>query len=414
MVLNKLTKKCIYPKQHSWTVMSNKALSAYIRKSTFGIDNHRSTSSFNGFQLSKVQTNNVTIAIVDENTGNLIASVRGTIDDINRTFVHSFNKSANLDPQFNQYCYKRLIEYLIGKPNATHNQIMQYLSNIRYKGAKATSGVSYQHINQCVARVNALYKLIKGFYKNYTIDQSLINVFDLKNVDWVLCTKSYLSKTDKLIHDKKTINDRRYRQSNNSKIVNTILHKRLAEKHVLPIRFDIKANSVYVWDNNSKVKNNTILTTQFPVFAIQGIEWNSSLTTATINLGSKYSIVVKPTAVDVIANTTSKSYGYNAFKGFLVTEQKTTWPTSFKNNTNQFKNVLAQLNTKISINKNVNTIDGLERVYQELDAQSQIDCVSVLRMVCQIFDTLGVDNIDVFVYYLLGKDSNEKPNVIIM
>ena len=136
MVIDKTIKKCLFPKRHQWSVNNNKLLSGYIRKQTFGIENLRyigPSSSFNGFQLSKSTTNNIAIAIVDDNTGNQLGTVRGTIDDINKAFVHSFNKSTNLDPQFNKHCYKKLIEYLLTKPTATDNQIIQYLAKQRFK-----------------------------------------------------------------------------------------------------------------------------------------------------------------------------------------------------------------------------------------------------------------------------------------
>ena len=416
MVIDKTTKKCVYPKQHQWCVNNNKLLIGYIRKQTFGIENLRYTgpsSSFNGFQLSKSSTNNIVISIVDDKTGNQIAIVKGTVDDINKTFVHGFNKSTNIDKQLNQHTYKQLIEYLLTKPTATDNQIIQYLIKNKFKSS-LINGISNSEIVQCKQTVNHLYKLLRIQSSNYVIDNTLIDFFKLKDVDCVLVAKSYRSKADQFNYDKKIINDRRYKQSNSSKIINTILYYRLLNKQIIPIKIDQNNSTVCLWDPNSKLKNDKLLQTKNPKFEIQSINWDSTLTTATINFNNKHQIKIDVNGVDVSNDKQTIQYRLEQFKTVLTRDNTTSWPNTFKDDTNQIKTILTAFDTNCQLNGVTKSVSDFETVYQELQPQQQIDAATVLKIIRRILDTIAVDNCTILLYYLLCKQPIGKPCFVMM
>lgn len=407
MVIDKTTKKCLFPKRHQWSVNNNKLLSGYIRKQTFGIENLRyigPSSSFNGFQLSKSTTDNIAIAIADDNTGNQLGTVRGTIDDINKAFVHSFNKSTNLDPQFNKYSYKKLIEYLLTKPTATDNQIIQYLAKQRFKSTSLISGISLAQITQCKQQVNQLYKLLKVPSTNYVVDDKVNDLFKIKDVDLILVSKSYRSKADQFNYDKKAINDRRYKRD---KIISTILHYRLINKQIIPININIPSNGVYVWDPNTKLKVDKILSTKIPTFKIESINWDSTLTSANIAITDKRSIVVTPDSIVVDNQKMSVQYQYNAFQQVLTHDTTVSWPATFKDNTTMIKTVITAFDTSCKIDNVVKTPNDFETLYQELQPEQQQQVVTVLKIIRRILDTFVVDNPTMLMYYLLSKQSSK-------
>lgn len=405
MVIDKLSKKCIYPKYHLWTT-TNKQLAGYLNKSSFTLELCKTSiiaSKFNGFRLSKSLTNNVFISAIDN--GRIIGTIAGTIDDINKAFVHYCNKKITIDSEFVRFSKLTLIKYLIGKPTATDNQIAQYLKTVRFKSTTVDQGLTISDINTCKTSVIRLIKTLRITNSNYVIDDKLIDTYKLNNIDILLEAKSYRSKFDQFNYDKKIINDRRYKQPNQSKIISTLLDYRLRNKQLIPIKFTETNKDPIVWNSALKLKVNNQFQS-IDMFKIQYIDWDRTLTSATIVFNNKLTINIDSNNVTIKQDTTTKQYRLLSFNTVLIADSTLNWPSTFKNNTTIIKTILNGFSTDNRINGVATTVDKFEAMYQELTEQQQKDSVGIFKTIQRFIDTINVDNVDILLYYLLRKDTN--------
>lgn len=409
MVIDKTTKQLVYPIGHRWTVNNNKTVANYIKQQLFFIGVAKQSSqigvNFKGYQLSKSTTNNVVITIINCTTNQIIGTIRATVDDINKTFVHAFNKQLTIDNDLNRASKIALIRFALRKPVATTNQILAFLKTVKHKSTTAIDGLSNAEIANCVKTANQIIKTLKIVPTNYTIDDKLVDFYKMNNVDILLEATSYRSKADQFNYDKKLISDRRYTQPNNNKIINTILNYRLTNKQIIPIRLSQTNNDPYVWNPSTK----TIVRDRFKKdddFKVQSINWSTTLTEATINLSNHFAIVVNKDVVIIKHKQTTNQYRLSSFKSFLTTDSTVNWPSTFKNDTTRVKTILINLSTINQINGTVRTVDQFETVYQELSETQQTDSAAVFRIVQRIFDTFAVDNIAILCYYLINKQTN--------
>ena len=405
MVIDKLSKKCIYPKYHLWST-TNKQLAGHLNKPSFTLELCKTSivaSKFNGFRLSKSLTNNVFISAIDN--GRIIGTIAGTVDDINKAFVHYCNKKATIESEFVRFSKLTLVKYLISKPTATDNQIAQYLKTVRIKSTTADQGLTISDINNCKTTVSQLIKMLRIANSNYVIDDKLIDTYKLNNVDVLLETKSYRSKSDQFNYDKKVINDRRYKQPNQSKIISTLLDYRLRNKQLIPIKFSETNKEPIVWNPVLKLKVNNQFQT-IPSFELQYIDWDASLTSATLVFNNKLSIEIELNSVTLKQDTTTKQYRLSSFNTVLTTDSTLNWPSTFKNNTTVIKTILNGFNIENRINGIATAVDKFETTYQELTEQQQKDSVGIFKTIQRFIDTIAVDNVDILLYYLLRKDTN--------
>lgn len=405
MVIDKLSKKCIYPKYHLWST-TNKQLAGYLNKPSFTLELSKTSivaSKFNGFQLSKSTMNNVCVSAI--NNGRIIGTIAGTVDDINKTFVHYCNKKATLESEFVRLSKLTLIKYLINKPTATDNQIAQYLKTVRFRSTTVDQGLTCVDITNCRMAVNRLIKTLRITNSNYVIDDKLIDTYKLNNIDILLEAKSYRSKSDQFNYDKKIINDRRYKQPNQSKIISTLLDYRLRNKQLIPIKFTETNKDPIVWNSALKLKVNNQFQS-IDTFEIQYIDWDRTLTSATIVFNNKLTIAIDSNTVTIKQDTTTKQYRLSSFNTLLTTDSTLNWPSTFKNNTTVIKTILNGFNIENRINGIVTAVDKFETTYQELTEQQQKDSVGIFKTIQRFIDTIAVDNVDILLYYLLSNDSS--------
>lgn len=408
-VIDKLTKKTIYPSKHKWAVKADKQLSDRIKVKTFGITLGRTTQSstqFKGYQLSKVLTNNIIINITNLSNNNIICSIKGTIDDINKTFVHQFNNQYNVDPTLRVTAYKKLFEIVLLKPNVTDNQLAQLISAEKYKTTTLYDGLSLAEITNCRKRVQKVLQMLRISTTQYTVDQQLQKQFKLTGVDFVVINKSYRSKQDQYNADKKTISDKRY-SSQSNKIISTVIDYRLKNKQVIPIKLDESTIIPTVWDKVRKTKVANYFPTHNIKHEISSIDWTSDLSKATISINDNFEIIIKPDIITIKQLNRSKSYSYTAFISFLTTDSTSSWPNTFKDDTTRVKTILDGYKTNIKINGISQQSSTFETVYQELSESGQVVATNVLKLVQRVIDTFAVDNMSVWLYYLVSNDSNQ-------
>ena len=239
-------------------------------------------------------------------------------------------------------------------------------------------------------------------------------MFAVKDVDFVVVTKNYKSKNDGYRFDKKLINDQRYKQVNGSNIGSVLINYRIACKQVFPIVVDLKSKSVDLYNKTTKTNNNSIFNnSKLPSVELQYIDWDDSLTKATLYFTNHISIVIDKDTVKLTSQKQSKQYRLSSFKSIFTHDKPTSWPTTLKNNTKEIKTILTRYNTTNKLNGVVKTVDDFETAYQELQPNQQTDSVVVLKTIRRLLDTLAVDNPTIMMYYLLSKQPI-KTNVVMM
>lgn len=408
-VIDKLTKKTIYPSKHKWAVKANKQLSDRIKVKTFGITLGRTTQSttqFKGYQLSKVLTNNIIINITNLSNNNIICSVKGTVDDINKTFVHQFNDQYNVDPTLRVTAFKKLFEIVLLKPNVTDNQLAQLISAEKYKTTTLYDGLSLADIANCRNRARKANQMFKLSTSQYTVDDQLQKQFKMTGVDFVLVNKSYRSKQDQYNTDKKTISDKRY-SSQSNKIISTVIDYRLKNKQIIPIKLDESVNIPTVWDKARKTKIANYFPTHEVQHEISYVDWSANMLKATIMINDNFNITITPETINIRQLNTSKNYSYTAFKSFLTADSTAGWPNTFKDDTTRVKTILDGYNTINKVNGISKQSRDIETIYQELSENDQVSAVNVMKTVQRVIDTFAVDNPSIWLYYLIDRYPNQ-------
>ena len=280
------------------------------------------------------------------------------------------------------------------------------MKTVRFKSTTVDQGLTISDINTCNTSVIRLIKTLRITNSNYVIDDKLIDTYKLNNIDILLEAKSYRSKSDQFNYDKKIINDRRYKQPNQSKIISTLLDYRLRNKQLIPIKFTETNKDPIVWNSALKLKVNNQFQS-IDTFEIQYIDWDHTLTSATIVFNNKLTINIDSNNVTIKQDTTTKQYRVSSFNTVLTTDSTLNWPSTFKNNTTVIKTVLNGFSTDNRINGVAATVDKFETMYQELTEQQQKDSVGIFKTIQRFIDTINVDNVDILLYYLLRKDTNK-------
>ena len=408
-VLNN-NKQPIYPSRHSWTVNNDKKLSDYIKIKYFGITTGRnvpSNSKFNGYQLSKSLVNNVVINIINLSNNTTVATVRGRVEDINKTFVHSFNKQTYVDKNLNRTAIIELTKFVISKPTATDNQIYQYLNSKKYKTGTLFEGLSNDQIKQCKNNGQQFIKLTKISAPQYKFNDTVKDTLRLTNADTVLVANSYTSRSDGFGYDKKLLSNVRYSKPSYSKITNVIIDYRLANKQMFAIKFDIDNNrGVQIIDSDTKLPVKSLPNNKVQ-HSVQYIDWNETLTGCTVVFNDNFEIMLNIDQVTITDGKRSKQYGVNTFKSSLLSDKSINWPTTLKDNTNAVITFLNGLNTNLRYNHNTTIVSKFETIYQELSDEDQTNAVTMFKLVKDLFYTLSVDNVSILLYYLVNKDFNK-------
>lgn len=403
-------KQPIYPARHSWTVNNDKKLSDYIKINNFGITTGRnvpSNSKFNGYQLSKSLVNNVVINIINLSNNTTVATVRGRVEDINKTFVHSFNKQTYVDKNLNRTAIIELTKFIIGKPTATDNQIYQYLISKKYKIGTLFEGLSNVQIKQCKNNGQQFIKLTRISVPQYKFNDTVKDTLRLTNVDTVLVANSYVSRSDGFGYDKKLLSNVRYSKPSYSKITNVIIDYRLANKQMFVIKFDYDNNKgVQIIDTDTKLPVKSLPNNKVQ-HSVQYIDWNETLTGCTVVFNDNFEIMLNIDQVTITDGKRSKQYGVNTFKSSLLSDKSINWPTTLKDNTNAVITFLNGLNTNLRYNHNTTIVSKFETIYQELSEEDQTNAVTMFKLVKDLFYTLSVDNVSILLYYLVNKDFNK-------
>lgn len=408
-VLNN-NKQPIYPSRHSWTVNNDKKLADYIKLKNFGITTGRnvpSNSKFNGYQLSKSLVNNVVINIINLSNNTTVATVRGRVEDINKTFVHSFNKQTHVDKNLNRTAIIELTKFVIGKPTATDNQIYQYLNSKKYKIGTLFEGLSNDQIKQCKNNGAAFIKITRISAPQYKFNDTVKDTLRLTNVDTVLIANSYTSRSDGFGYDKKLLTNIRYSKPSYSKITNVIVDYRLANKQMFAIKFDPDNNKgVHIIDSDTKLPVKSLPNNKVQ-HSVQYIDWNETLTGCTVVFNDNFEITLNLDQVTITDGKCSKQYGVNTFKSSLLSDKSINWPTTLKDNTNTVITFLNGLNINLRYNHNTTIVSKFETIYQELSEEDQTNAVTMFKLVKDLFYTLSVDNVSILLYYLVNKDFNK-------
>ena len=408
-VLNN-NKQPIYPSRHSWTVNNDRKLADYIKIKNFGITTGRnvpSNSKFNGYQLSRSLVNNIVINIINLSNNTTVATVRGRVEDINKVFVHSFNKQQHVDKTLNRTAIIELTKFIIGKPTATDNQIYQYLISKKYKTGTLFEGLSNDQIKQCKNNGQHFIKLTKISASQYKFNDTVKDILRLTNVDGVLVANSYVSRSDGFGYDKKLLSNVRYSKPSYNKITNVIVDYRLANKQMFVIKFDTDNNNgVQIIDSDTKLPVKSLPNNKIQ-HSVQYIDWNETLTGCTVVFNDNFEITLNVDTVTVTDGKRSKQYGVNTFKSSLLSDKTISWPTTLKDNTNVVITFLNGLNTNLRYNHNTTIVSKFETIYQELSEQDQTNAVTMFKLVKDLFYTLSVDNVSILLYYLVNKDFNK-------
>ena len=408
-VLNN-NKQPIYPSRHSWTVNNDRKLADYIKIKNFGITTGRnvpSNSKFSGYQLSKSLVNNVVINIVNLSNNTTVATVRGKVEDINKAFVHSFNKHQHVDKTLNRTAIIELTKFIIGKPTATDNQIYQYLISKKHKTGTLFEGLSNDQIKQCKNNGQAFIKLTRISASQYKFNDTVKDALRLTNADTILVANSYVSRSDGFGYDKKLLSNVRYSKPSYNKITNVIVDYRLANKQMFVIKFDTDNNNgVQIIDSDTKLPVKSLPNNKIQ-HSVQYIDWNETLTSCTVVFNDNFEITLNVDTVTVTDGKRSKQYGVNTFKSSLLSDKTISWPTTLKDNTNVVITFLNGLNTNLRYNHNTTIVSKFETIYQELSEQDQTDTVTMFKLVKDLFYTLSVDNVSILLYYLVNKDFNK-------
>ena len=404
MVIDKLSKKLVYPIRHRWTV-KDKQLQQTIKEKTFGIGLTRPSQRFTGYQLSKITTNNIVIDIINLSNNSVLRTVKGTVDDINKAFVHAFNNSYDIDKQLNKESKKTLVKRLILKPMLTDNQIYLLLLKNKYKQAMLFDGLSNDDIEQCRIKANQFNKLLNISPSQYKFDTNVQTGLHLDKFDCVLVANSYANRSDNFQSDKHLFNDSRYSSTN--RLIQSIIECRFANRQVIPIKFIDNNPNVVGYDDKTKLPIRIVNNNHFVTRDVSYIDWNIDLCGCTVKFNNDFEIIIDKSKVIIKHDNRSVQRSLNALESVLTKGSISSWPITLKDDTTVITTFLNALKTNHRYNGNTKTISSFETVYQELTEQQQIDSVLVFKIVDKLFATLRVDNPSILLYYLFNQESSK-------
>ena len=408
MVINKLTKKLEWPKYHQWY-----STNSQIRSKTgnYPVLLSLDGSNNDAVQISNTAINNITVSIYSLRNV-LLMTIKGTIDDINKSFVHLNHKTA-FDKYIPNVAIKQLCKILWNNRMITESNMRLKLSKIKIKNIPIEQYINDDLIAKAKTITTALTKLI-GTSNTYNKSIS----FDDERCDFAIVDKSMLSNvSDGLTFNKlsKLSKDKCFDSDILQDVFDTVSFE---NKSVIPIKFDKLCKYKSIQFTNC---NRSIWLTKTSLINIQTINISNSFKTFsfTTNNGLALNLTNDGSSIDlnVVSKGKSVTVSNTRLKPFLTRFASKMSIPSYDDHLSDLKADLTQINacseTNFQLNGIISTIDKLVDNYSDLDDNTKAAVFDHIQSIKAFVSALQYYGTDLLVRYLTIDTNPKLPFLLI-
>ena len=411
MIINKSTKKLIWPEYHQW-YSTNQIIKNKVKNNPIALSILKTTNKLQTIKISKTNVNNFTLLATNVNNQPLF-NIKGTIDDINKSFIH-LTKTKDIDDEIIKVVLKRLCKIYLKTRFVSESNLKQQLHNKKINNIPVIQLINSDICKQAQQIINNITKVI-GFTN--TANSTLISELDDKQYDMMLVDRRML-RNDISIFNYQTL----YRLNNTQLfdkniIDNMFYYNSFRDKLLIGIKFDRKyKNSVKLVDCDRN-----IWTTKYKNQSFQFTNVTNNFNTFQFNIDNFSSLEFKQTQTGIQLNYVNKGrnqqLSYLRLKPFITRFASKMSIDSYDDHLGVLNADLNEINT-ISNNKfqldNVMTIvDRLVDFYSDLDDNNRAVGFQLIQILKSFKCAIEKYGSDLLIQYLLFDSKTKIPYLLI-
>ena len=407
MIINKSTKKLIWPEYHQW-YSTNQIIKNKIKNNSVTLSIPKISNKLQTIEISKTNVNNVTLLVSNTNNQPLF-NIKGTIDDINKSFVH-LTKTKDIDDEIIKVVIKRLCRIYLKSRFVSESNLRQQLHNKKINNIPVIQLINNDICKQAQQIVNNITKIIGS---TNTANLTLISELDDKRYDMMLVDRRML-RNDISIFNYQIL----YELNNTQLFDRNILDKMFyynsfRDKLLMGIKFDRN------YKDNIKLVDcdRNILNIKYKNQSFQFTNVTDNFNTFQFNIDNFSSLEFKQTQTGIQLNYINKGriqkLSYLRLKPFLTRFTSQMSIDSYDDYLGVLNTDLNELNmisnNKFQLDNVTTTIDRLVDFYSDLDDNDRAVGFQLIQILKSFKVAIEKYGSDLLIQYLLFDSKTKIP-----